>query len=85
MLVWKRLLVLEEFENERLPEIVLVAFGKMRSKSTLDLSTWRLPNVTAKKWRKLSICQDVRACGVNRGLPSFCYLRKVRNPVHNHV
>ena len=27
----------------------LAAFGKMGSKSALDLPTWRLPKVTAKK------------------------------------
>ena len=37
MLQWKRLLVI--FENERLPKIVLAAFGKMGSTSTLDLPT----------------------------------------------
>ena len=36
MLKWKGLLLLEEFENERLPKIVPAAFGKMGSKSTLD-------------------------------------------------
>ena len=72
------LLVLEEFENERLPKILPAAFGKMGFKNTLDLPTWKLPEATAKKWRKLSIFQDGRACGANRGLASFCYLRKVR-------
>ena len=36
MLYWKFLLLLEEFENERLPKIVPVAFGKMGFKSRLD-------------------------------------------------
>ena len=46
---WKRLLVLEKFENDRLPKIMPAAFGKMGFKSTLDLPTWKLAKVTAKK------------------------------------
>ena len=41
MLQWRRLLVLEEFENGRLPKIVPDAFGKMGSKSTLDFGSHR--------------------------------------------
>ena len=33
MLQWKRSLVLGEFENGRLPKIVLAAYGKMGFKS----------------------------------------------------
>ena len=36
-----RLLVLEAFENERLPKIVPAAFGKMGFKGTLDLPTMK--------------------------------------------
>ena len=49
MLHRKRLLVLEEFENGRLPKIVPAAFGKMGSMSTLDQPTWKTPKATAKK------------------------------------
>ena len=50
MLKSKRLLVLEEFENEGLPKIVPAAFGKMGSKSILDLPTWKpIPKAAAKK------------------------------------
>ena len=40
MLQRKRLLVLEEFENERLTKIVPGAFGNIGFKSVL---TWKLP------------------------------------------
>ena len=49
MLQWKRSLVMEKFENEHLPKIVPSAFGKMGSKSTLDLPIWKRPKATAKK------------------------------------
>ena len=48
---------MEEVENERLPKIVPAAFGKMGSKSTLDLTTWKPPIANSKKNRKLSIYQ----------------------------
>ena len=85
MLQRKGLLVLEEVENERLPKIVPAAFGKMGSKSTLELPTWKPPIATAEKCRKLPIYQDTQARGVNRGLASFCYLRKVRKLFNVHV
>ena len=63
-------------------KIVPAVFGKMWFENTLDLAARKLPKTTAKKWRELSICQDGRAHGVNRGgLASFCSLRKVRKPV----
>ena len=40
---WKRLLVLEEFENELLPKIVPAVFGNMGFNITLDLPTWKPP------------------------------------------
>ena len=49
MLQWKRLLVLKEFETERLLKIVPAAFHKMGFKSTLDSPTWKLRKATAKK------------------------------------
>ena len=72
--------MLEEFEGQGLPKIVPAAFGKIEFTSTLDLSTWKPRKASAKKRRKLSICQVARARGVNRGLASFCYLREVRTP-----
>ena len=49
MLQWKRLLVLEEFENERLPKIMPATFTKTGFKSTLDLPIWKPRKATAKK------------------------------------
>ena len=49
MLQWKGLLVLEEFENERLLKIMPAASGKMGSESALDLHIWKPPKATAKK------------------------------------
>ena len=49
MLHWKRLLVMDKFENERLRKIVPAAFGEMEFKSILDLPTWKPPKETAKK------------------------------------
>ena len=50
MLQWKGLLVvLEDFENDRLPKIVQAALTKMGFKSTLDLPTWKPPKATAKE------------------------------------
>ena len=49
MLHWKGLLVLKEFENERLPKIMPVAYGKMGSENTLGLHTWKPTKATAKK------------------------------------
>ena len=48
-LQWKRLLVMEEFENGPFSRIMQAAFGKMGFKSALDLPTWKLPKFTAKK------------------------------------
>ena len=53
MLQLKRLLVMEEFENERLSKIVPAVFGKMGFKSTLDSPTWTLAKATVKKRRRL--------------------------------
>ena len=49
MLQWKVLLVMEEFENERLQKIAPAPFGKMRPKSTLDLSSWKPPKAVTRK------------------------------------
>ena len=49
MLQWKRLQVLEKFENGRLPKIVQASIDKMGLKRTLDLPTWKLPKATAKE------------------------------------
>ena len=49
MLKWKRLLVLEELENECLTKIGRAAFDKMGSKSTLDLRIRNSPKATARK------------------------------------
>ena len=49
MLQRKHLVVLEDFENERLSKIVPATFGKMGFKSTLDLTGWKLQKGTAKK------------------------------------
>ena len=37
--------------------------------------------LAAKKRRKLGVCQDAQARGLNRDVTSFCCLRKVRKPV----
>ena len=44
-----RLLVMEEFENELLPKIVPLPFGKTRSKSTTDLPSRGPSRIIAKK------------------------------------
>ena len=47
---WKRLPVLEKFENGRLPKIVqLPDFDKMGSKNAIDLPTRKPARSTAKK------------------------------------
>ena len=53
----------------------------MGSKITVDLPTRKPSRPTEKKSRKLRVCQDARARGVNPGAASFCYLCKVRKPV----
>ena len=39
-------------------KIVRLPFDKMQSKSTIELPTRKPPKTTAKKGRKLEVCQD---------------------------
>ena len=77
--MWKRLLVLDKFENERKLEFVPLSFGKMGSRSTVDLQNFETTKTYCEEMKKtwnLPRC-SLQTKGVNR-----C-LRKVRKPVYS--